>query len=625
MTSVDDRADSLALPAPRFDGTARAGELAARLLRAVPWAICAVTAIAAAVRFTELADVVGNPFYDAAVRSMGLSWHNFLFGAFDPGARLAVDKPPLDLWLQVASVKVFGWSGWALKVPEAIGGTLAVPVLYDAVRRAAGRGAGLGAALTLALMPVSVLTSRSDTMDSLMMLVVVVALWLTVRAASRGSRLLLVLAGVALGIAFNVKLLEGLVAVPALALLYAAAAPLSRRERAGDIALAGVALVAVSMSWAVAVTLAPAPHPYAIGSANGSVFAAMFSFNGVGRLAGTLSPGGVFSAPPGVLRLFSPVGSFGRLFGVLLLPALALGLGGLALRWRPRESSAPPLARAFVLAIAVWLACGIAVLSYVSLLHARYLEMVTPAVAAALGCGLAGIVGALRTVPNGGGSAAAGASALVRSLLPVLLLAEALAGAVWFASTLASAPVVVAAALAAAAVLAATVAVLAPQFRPAAAVLAGVLALGACLTFPVRESLAIVREARTDSVGLAAQPRAVQTAISRYLSTRTRGQRYEVAVDNPIQIAPLLVHDARPILPLTAWAGQPLVSRRQLRRAIARGEVSFALVGSYSCPSDNHGAACIPASQWIRAHGIDITAQVPIPRAQRLRMYLLVP
>ena len=34
---------------------------------------------------------------------MSLSLHNFLFGAFDPSARLAVDKPPLDLWLQVAS------------------------------------------------------------------------------------------------------------------------------------------------------------------------------------------------------------------------------------------------------------------------------------------------------------------------------------------------------------------------------------------------------------------------------------------------------------------------------------------------------------------------------------------
>ena len=39
---------------------------------------------------------------------MGLSWHNFFYAAFDPAARLAIDKPPLDLWFQVASVKLFG-------------------------------------------------------------------------------------------------------------------------------------------------------------------------------------------------------------------------------------------------------------------------------------------------------------------------------------------------------------------------------------------------------------------------------------------------------------------------------------------------------------------------------------
>ncbi len=75
------------------------------VIRALPWGICAITALAAALRLAELEDVRGNPFYDAAVHSMGLSWRNFLFGAFDPGAMLAIDKPPLDLWLQVASTK----------------------------------------------------------------------------------------------------------------------------------------------------------------------------------------------------------------------------------------------------------------------------------------------------------------------------------------------------------------------------------------------------------------------------------------------------------------------------------------------------------------------------------------
>ena len=152
------------------------------LIAVIPWPICVVTLVAGVLRFVSIEDVSANQFYDAAVRSMALSWHNFFFGAFDPAGILSIDKPPLDLWLQVASVKLFGWSQFALKLPEALAGTLSVPLLYDTVRRAVNRPAGLAAAVALAVLPESVLTARSDTMDSVMMLLVVAALWLTVRA-----------------------------------------------------------------------------------------------------------------------------------------------------------------------------------------------------------------------------------------------------------------------------------------------------------------------------------------------------------------------------------------------------------------------------------------------------------
>ena len=52
-----------------------------------------------------------NPFYDAAVRSMRLSWHNFFFGAFEPGGeRRRSTSRRVDLWLQVASVKLLGFA-----------------------------------------------------------------------------------------------------------------------------------------------------------------------------------------------------------------------------------------------------------------------------------------------------------------------------------------------------------------------------------------------------------------------------------------------------------------------------------------------------------------------------------
>ena len=98
-------------------------------------ALVAITAFAAALRLWSLAKVPSDPFYDASVASMPLSLHNFLLGAYEPGGSLAVDKPPLDLWLQVLSTQLFGFGSFTLKLPSALAGTAAVAVLYDAVRR----------------------------------------------------------------------------------------------------------------------------------------------------------------------------------------------------------------------------------------------------------------------------------------------------------------------------------------------------------------------------------------------------------------------------------------------------------------------------------------------------------
>ena len=158
-------------------------------------------------------------------------------------------------------MKLFGLGSFGLKFPEALAGTLAVPLLYDTVRRAVGRPAGLAAAATLAVLPVSVLTARSDTMDSLTMMLTVAALWCAVRAVAAGHRRWLVVAGIAFGLAFNVKLLQAFLAVPAVIVLYALAAPIPWRRRVTDILLAGVAMVVVSLSWAVAVSNAAKVAP----------------------------------------------------------------------------------------------------------------------------------------------------------------------------------------------------------------------------------------------------------------------------------------------------------------------------------------------------------------------------
>src|SRR5271154_4289771 len=123
-------ADGAGLALPMFP-TAATREL--RLSRV--WVVVAVggiPALAACLRLLALSRVGGNPFYDAAVRSMGDSLRNFFFGAFEPSGSVSIDKPPVDLWLQVASVGLLGFNHASLKLPEALAGTLAGPLLFDA-------------------------------------------------------------------------------------------------------------------------------------------------------------------------------------------------------------------------------------------------------------------------------------------------------------------------------------------------------------------------------------------------------------------------------------------------------------------------------------------------------------
>jgi 4-amino-4-deoxy-L-arabinose transferase-like glycosyltransferase len=64
---------------------------------------------------------LGNTYYSAASRSMVVSWRNFFFASFDPGGYITVDKPPVALWIEAMSVRMFGYSSWSLLLPSALG------------------------------------------------------------------------------------------------------------------------------------------------------------------------------------------------------------------------------------------------------------------------------------------------------------------------------------------------------------------------------------------------------------------------------------------------------------------------------------------------------------------------
>ena len=93
-----------------------------------------------------------------------------------------MDKPPLGLWVQAASAKIFGFSPLSLLLPEAIMGVLAVALLYYIIARRFGWVAGVASALTLAVFPSFVAVSRDSGVDPLMILLMLLACGAAVRA-----------------------------------------------------------------------------------------------------------------------------------------------------------------------------------------------------------------------------------------------------------------------------------------------------------------------------------------------------------------------------------------------------------------------------------------------------------
>ncbi len=624
--------------------------------RAVIWgALAAVTLLAAALRFAHLGQVVSDPFYDAAVRSMGLSWHNFFFGAVEPSGAVAIDKPPVDLWLQVISVKLFGFGSTSLKLPEALAGTIAVPLLFAAVMPVFGARAGLASALALAVLPIEAITARSDTMDAVMMALTVLALLLAVRAIKTGRTIWLLGAAAALGVAFDIKLLESLIALPGIALLLWLGLLGRMRRRVGQLALAGVVYVAVALLWLGGTLLYPAhDRPWAYGSSNGSAWNAAFVFNGLERLEGKANEGGqagymvgypypeatqaerdaIPIVPPSPTRLLARVGPLsGERLGIEVLAGLLLGgavLGSLLWERRPIDDRPAPrdgpdggegavdgagargdwgavgrspdsrLELALIAGLMLWLFIGILLFSEMGRLHPRYTEGFTPAVAATLGIG---VVWATER------RSLARLLALSVTLLAVAIYAERLlfgTPAVWWIAAIGAIGALI----------------LAWIGRPRGKALhSGALALAliCLLAIPLWSSLRVVHENVSDTNRLGVLHPGELQPLSAYLRAHQGSAYYEAAFDSGTKMGELVVRDARPILVLTTLNGRVFTSVARLRALAAAGKVRYAFIdgvcGPHSPPTNSD---CSAPARWVLAHGTDVSKAAGMPRAGML-------
>ncbi|GAA0602072.1 glycosyltransferase family 39 protein [Kutzneria viridogrisea] len=350
--------------------------------RSRAWFVAGLAAVAFALAFWAVGEVDPHYYYTVAVRSMSTSWHDFLYGAYDPAGSITVDKIPGALWVQALFVRVLGFHPWVVLLPQALALAGTVPVLYDAVRRWAGTRAGLIAAVAFTLTPISVVLARVNIPDTVLVLLLVCAANAATRAVTDGRWRPLLLAGVWVGLAFQVKMAQAFLVLPGLFGAFLLSGHGTLLARLGRTAVSTVVTLAVSGTWVLLVALTPASaRPYVDGSTHNSVWEMVFVYNGFGRLLHGDAPSGQlasmlmdFDGPPGLGRVFGP--EVGWLLPVALI-ALAYGLVRSGRAERP----------GWVL-WGSWLVLHAAAFCLASGIHPYYTAALAPAVAALAGAGL---------------------------------------------------------------------------------------------------------------------------------------------------------------------------------------------------------------------------------------------
>ncbi len=338
----------------------------------------------------------GSPsaYYASIAMSMSESWSNFLFGSMDPAGTVTLDKIPGSFWIPALFVKVFGYSAWAVIIPNALAAVGAVGLTAVAVRRVAGVTGALLAGAVVATTPILVAVARSNQPEMFFVLALAAALWASMRALQARSLGWLTLAGVFIGAAFQCYMLEAWAAWPALATAYLLTKQ-SWWRRIRHLLIAGTVSIVASLWWIAVVSLVPAgSRPYIGSTLTNSPWEMVFGYNGLGRFGSSTADTSAyrsftppFSGGPGVNRLFND-----DLAGQIawLIPVAVVAI---VLLWVLR------VPRTVALLVTVWFATYAVMFSVVAGMHQFYTASLAIPIAAAIGIAVGRALRARRVVP----------------------------------------------------------------------------------------------------------------------------------------------------------------------------------------------------------------------------------
>ena len=604
----------------------------------------------------------GAEYYTAAVRSMAMNWHNFLYNAFDPAGFISVDKPPVAIWLQVASVKLFGFRPFSILLPQVLEGVGSVWLLFHLVQRRFGSSAGLLSALFLAITPVWVAVNRTNNTDSCLVLVLLLATWALLKAAEEGNRRLLFLSAALIGLAFNVKMLAAYIVLPPFFVVYFFGAPQHWPRRLIHLGMATIIVVATSLPWVLMYELTPAEgRPFVGSSHQNSMLELVVGHNAMNRFVspakystadthgqGTLRAANVGTESPlgaraegktfnELSRLFvrTPTGPLrlaaGQLAGQVgwLFPFAAIGL---LLGARQNRFRRPFTSRHMSLLFwCCWILAYAGVYSYLGgIIHFYYLATMAPALAALAGIGIVSLWTDYRQ------------RTLYAALLPVTLLMTAVwqlyiqASALgwtlgtltrqsaswqsWLHGALVGGTLVAAAGLLLIrfqsasnqatyrlAVGSLTIGLMAVLVLPVAWALSSVLLPGQGV-LPSSDLYRLVAVFGNDGPRVRARP-GQSVDISKlvaFLKANRKSERYLLATSTTQLAAPIIISTGEAVLARGGFHGlDPAVNPETLARMVDTKEVRFAMLGDVAIVSRRMGARAAgkQVAHWVRANG----------------------
>ncbi len=261
----------------------------------------------------------------------------YLFGALHNGMANSYYAAAVQAASQDWTARLFGFSSFSMLLPSVLAGVGSVWLVYAAVKRQFGFMSAAIAGAVLALTPVAALMFGFNNPDAILTLMLTASGYAFLRSLEGKRPLLwLGLAGLFTGLAFNTKMLQGLMVLPAMVLVYLVFAKPPIVTRFLHIMFAGVITTMSTLWWSVLVWLTPAGSRPWVGSTNdNNIWSLIFGYNGLGRLLGGRGgmgggpggghgPGGTgFGGQTGIFRIFNS--DFGPNIAWLLVLALAGG------------------------------------------------------------------------------------------------------------------------------------------------------------------------------------------------------------------------------------------------------------------------------------------------------------